>query len=342
MEPSGTYGDSLRHALQAAGLMVYRVKPKQVHDARELYDGVPSSHDAKSGATIGWLHLLGRSVLWEAETCEQRELAAAVRLMTMHRDSFQQVQNRLEAQLVRYWPELLELLELDSASLLSLLGRFGSPKSVASRSSEARELLVQVGGHYLKSAKIEQVVESAEKSLGVAMLAAEVRALRELAQEGRRLQQAWQRAKSWVKTLAQRSSAVRDLGDQVGISTASVFSVELGRFDSYESPRQLVKAAGLNLKERSSGQRRGQLAITKRGPSRTRQYLYLAALRWLQKDPYARAWYEAKVARDGGRLKRRAIIALMRKLLSGLWWVGQGEDFDSGRLFDLKRLGLAS
>jgi len=45
MEPSGTYGDALRSYLNDEGLTVYRVSPKRIHDAAELYDGVPSLHE---------------------------------------------------------------------------------------------------------------------------------------------------------------------------------------------------------------------------------------------------------------------------------------------------------
>ncbi len=30
------------------GIALYRVSPKRVHDAAEVYDGVPSLHDAKA------------------------------------------------------------------------------------------------------------------------------------------------------------------------------------------------------------------------------------------------------------------------------------------------------
>ena len=39
MEPSGTYGDALQRHLSHLGLSVYRVSPKRVHDAAEVYDG---------------------------------------------------------------------------------------------------------------------------------------------------------------------------------------------------------------------------------------------------------------------------------------------------------------
>lgn len=61
MEPSGTYGDALRYRLLKAGIRVWRVSPKRTHDAAEVYDGVPSLHDAKSAAIIAKLYFDGLS-----------------------------------------------------------------------------------------------------------------------------------------------------------------------------------------------------------------------------------------------------------------------------------------
>lgn len=64
LEPSGTYGDSLCSVLRAVGCAIYLVSPKRVHDAAEVYDGVPSLHDAKAAYLIGRLHAEGVSKPW--------------------------------------------------------------------------------------------------------------------------------------------------------------------------------------------------------------------------------------------------------------------------------------
>ena len=105
--------------------------------------------------------------------------------------------------------------------------------------------------------------------------------------------------------------------------------------------RRTRKALGLNLKEKSSGKHQGALHITKRGPGVTRLFLYLAALRLVQRDPIVKAWYAKKVARQGGIAKNRAVVAVMRKLAKALWHVAGGVAFDSRKLFDVSRLRLA-
>jgi len=62
-------------------------------------------------------------------------------------------------------------------------------------------------------------------------------------------------------------------------------------------------------------------------------YVSLWKCRYINFDEVTKRWYAKKVKRDGGK-KRKAIVALMRKLLSGLWRVGRdGVAFDSDKLF---------
>jgi transposase len=340
LEPSGTYGDTLKACLHSAGLEVFRVSPKMVKDAREIFDGVPSTHDAKASATLAWLHLSGRSARWEPASDFDRRLKAAIGTLSLHQSAFSRSQNNLEAQLTRYWPEVLPLLDLDSVSLLELLSRYGGPQSVKAHNVAAAQCLRRAGGPGLKEEKIQDVLKAADKSLGVSMIDAERDALQELAAEARRRQKAFRAAQQRVKNLSCEDIPTVLVGAQVGAVTAAVIRSELGSFLDYANTGGLLKGGGLNLKEVSSGRRQGELAITKRGSSRLRQYLYLAVLRWIQKDAVACAWYEKKVQRDGGKIKAKALVALMRKLLRGLWWVARGETFDSRKLFDVQRLGV--
>ena len=194
----------------------------------------------------------------------------------------------------------------------------------------------------LSEEKIEQVLTSAVETLGVPMLAVERATLVDLASELRRRQKLVRAAKRQIEAQSLKDPATARMGEVVGRVTAAVLTAKLGSLAGYSDVGSLWKGAGLNLKERSSGRRQGELAITKRGPSQPRQYLYLAVLRWIQEDPWAQRWYELKVLRDGGKKKGRALVALMRKLLSGLWWVARGEPFDSMKLFDTRRLESVS
>ena len=336
MEPSGTYGDALQCQFARRGVPVYRVSPKRSHDAAEVYDGVPSWHDVKSAGLLARLHINGASGPWRDRTAEERGLAAAIRTMEMYDGQENNNINRLEAQLARHWPEVTQHLRLKSATLIALIKHFGSPQRVAREASRAGALMRRVGRGGVREETIEAIVESAWTTVGVPMIEAEARMLQELAEEILRCRKAAGKARTRVEALSEAHEAAGRMGRVIGKATAAVVVSRAGDPREYASASSLVKSLGLNLKERSSGKHKGQLKITKRGPGVCRYYLYLAALRLIQDDPVVRAWYDKKVARDGGKVKNKAVIAVMRKLVEALWHVARGEPFDSRLLFDTK------
>jgi transposase len=338
MEPSGTYGDVLRAQLTARGFPVFRVSGKQSFDAREVYDGVPSVHDAKSAGIIAKLHLDGQSRLWLAPSDEKRRLQATILQMDLHHEQHLRLAHKLEGYLARHWPEVSELLELTGATLLALLGRVGGPADVARDPDVARSLMHGMSHGLMSEEKIEAVLASAATTAGLTLLDEERAALMLLGSEAHRSLRAFKEAKGRVEALSADGPA-RAIAPVVGRTTAAVLVTEVGDGSEFGSAGAYVKAFGLNLKERSSGKHKGRLKLTKRGPSRARQYLWLATCRWLQKDRVARAWYEAKIARDGGR-RAKAVVALMRKLAKALFHVARGAPFDSTKLFDVSRLRL--
>ena len=343
MEPSGVYGDALRWRLLGAGFEVFRVSAKKSHDMAEIYDGVASSHDAKSAAIVAELHASDRSTPWPQESKRHRELSAALRLVEVFGKQARQNTNRLEALSARHWPELTSILDLGTATLLELLMSFGGPQSVAQDREEAGDLMRRVGGSKLAPEKVEAVLASAPVSLGLPMTPEEERLVRTLASETRRNRLELRKALRRVEALVPKERTTKRLSVVVGKTTAAVLFAGVGDPRSFESPRCLVKAVGLNLRERSSGEKQNRgLHITKRGTGVARMYLWMAALRAIQWDPVIRAWYLKKVQRQGGQAKTKAVVAVMRKLTLALWHVAQGQDFDSAKLFDTRRLSLDS
>ncbi len=259
--------------------------------------------------------------------------------MDLYQVQYLRLIHQLEGWLARHWPEITELVELTSATLLSLLAQVGGPAEIANAPSEARELMTKVSRRLMKPTKIEQVLQAASTTVGLPLLEQERAALKTLASEAYRALRAYKEAKVGVEQLAQ-GTVSEVLAPAVGKTTAAVLVTEVGDPRRFHSTRGYLKAYGLNLKEKSSGKHQGRLKITKQGSGRARQYLWLAVYRWRQRDPIAQAWYESKVKRDGGG-KARAVVGLMRKLVKALYHVARGEPFDSRRLFDVRRLKLA-
>jgi transposase len=335
MESSGTYGDVLRWQFIKRGIPVYRVSTKQVHDRAESYDGVPSLHDGKAAHIIAELHREGHSALWQEMSTEQRDLRSLTGELEVHQELHRGNLNRLSALMARHYPELEYAADLSLVSVLTLLSEYGDPSEIAAHEEEAAALLEKVGGRFLKADKRQAILQSARNSLGMPCTPGERERIKTLAKDLLRTHQASQEVERRMTQAVKKDEGMANMADVTGKVTCIVLAAILGDLKKYANPASLLKALGLNLRERSSGKHQGQLKITKRGSGKARFYLYWLVMRLVQHDPVIKAWYERKVARDGGRFKGRALIAVMRKVVKGLWHVARGEKFDSSKLFNL-------
>ena len=293
MEPSGSYGDALAWRLREAGIALYRVAPKRVHDAAEVFDGVPSLHDAKAASLIGRLHLQGASQPWPAPSPQRRELAP-------------------------------------------LIAQYGDAASVGADPQGAAALLRRSGRAGLSEQKIRALVASAAHSLGVPCVPTERALLQWLAEDVGQTHRQLRTLEHSLQRHVEHTPAL----SQMGQVSAAVMSAALGAPQEYPDAHSYLKAMGLNLKERSSGKHRGQLKITKRGPSAARLYLYFAALRLIAHEPTVRRWYALKTQRPGA-VKQKTVIELMHKLAKALWHVARGQCFMPEKLFNLHALTQA-
>lgn len=332
MEPTGTYGDPLRAELHRQGLCLHRVGGKAAHDYAEVFDGVPSQHDGKDAAVVAELAAIGKCRPWPyREPSEaEAELADWVDWLT-GQDRIQQLwTGRLEALLSRHWPEVTRIMGLPSVTLLSALAHYGGPAALAADPVAAARL-AKWGRYSARDAAVVNVIASAQRTAGVPQRRQEALRVQRYAALALGAYREKQAAERNLKRLAEGQAVLLRMGAAVGACTACVLWVALGDPADYSCGAAYRKAAGLNLKERSSGKYRGQLKISKRGPSLARRWLYFAAMRAVQ-DPAVKAWFEAKKAKDKDRGKG-ALIAVTRKLALALHAVGaRGETFDVRRL----------
>lgn len=340
LEPTGSYGDAIRHQMLNAGIDVVRVSPKESSDVKELYDGVHSAHDAKSAALIAWIHEMKPGRPWPISSDEQRTFKALEKQVRHFDGQLYQTLNKLEAAMARHWPELTVLFSLTRVTTLVLLAKYGGPQGVADNASEAIALMRQTGRMKLGQSKLREVIDSARKTTGVEPLSSEREMVKMLATDALRARESREKLKKQLEQQAEAIDEVKHMGNTVGFITAAVLFAKVGNPSEFPNAASFEKSAGLNLKEFSSGKHKGGLRITKRGSGQVRRYLFMAALRLLHNDPIAGAWYEKKVQRDGG-VKLKAVVALMRKLVRALWHVAQGHEFNSSLLFDVKRLPVA-
>ncbi len=338
MEPTGTYGDAIRHQLHVAGAEIHMVSPKRTHDAREIFDGVPSMHDPKAAIVIAKVCALGLSRPWKPASEDGRRLRALVDMRGHALEQQQRCLGRLEALLARHWPEFPRWLDLrEQKSAIALLEEFPDPARVRADAG-VREFLRTESRGRLSKELIDGVLQDAVSTVGVPMLMEESQLVAVLASQVRAANAEMDLVEDEIRRVGAHDETFVRLAPLTGAFTAAVLVTYCDPGGS-QSSRQFEKACGLNLREYSSGEHRGRVAITKRGPALVRQILSLFALRRLSKSAVVNAWY---VRRQGHTesSKARAVVAVMRKLVKALFHVSRGQAFDARKLFDTRRLKL--
>ncbi|MFZ1892992.1 MAG: IS110 family transposase [Rhodoplanes sp.] len=118
------------------------------------------------------------------------------------------------------------------------------------------------------------------------------------------------------------ASAGRMLLDFKGIGPEFAAALWLeGLFRHFDNRRQLASYAGLAPTPWQSGSVDREQGVSKAGNPRLRTTLIQLAWLWLRHQPRSALalWFKERVNRDGGRMKKTAIVALARKLLVALW-----------------------
>ncbi|BDG30902.1 hypothetical protein PthBH41_06140 [Parageobacillus thermoglucosidasius] len=109
---------------------------------------------------------------------------------------------------------------------------------------------------------------------------------------------------------------------------------EIGSFSHYQDPCQLLKLAGLTLREHSSGQHKGQKRISKRGRRRLRALLFRVMMPMIRHNEAFRQLHDYYTTRPDNPLrKKQSIVVLCGKLLKVLHAVcTKHQAFDAKRV----------
>jgi len=280
MEPTGTYGDALRHQCHALGLPVHMMPPKHSHDFAEVLDGVPSMHDPKAATVLAKLHAIKPARAWEPQSETRRDLRAWVDQRQPIARMLAIYHGHLEAMLARHWPEFGAHLDVyDQRSWFALLKEFPGPQAVTAASEAAGQTLRKASRGQLGLARVQAIVGSAKSTTGVPMTAGEQERLRVIAEQIELQTHRLDAVDAKLADLVAEDAVLTHMATVVGPACAAAIGSLVGSPLDFTNARALEKAIGLNLKEKSSGNTKGRLSITKRGPGQVRRLLFMAALR---------------------------------------------------------------
>ena len=122
-------------------------------------------------------------------------------------------------------------------------------------------------------------------------------------------------------------------GSAVSKLAMARFLGEAGPLSSYASWRQLMRMAGVNLRERKSGKYVGQTKIARAGRPLLRSIINQMALPLVKRDRLYGSYYHHKT--DVEKMPgAKAMTAVGRKIVKMIWgWYQSGAAFDARRVF---------
>lgn len=193
---------------------------------------------------------------------------------------------------------------------------------------------------YPQKPKIQKLLEVSRHSIGITegqqMARIEITTL---VRRYRQLEQEIATLTEQLIVLAQTTVEYEWLQTIPGLGDATIVELlsEIGSFAQYQDPRQLIKLAGLTLKENSSGQHKGQKRISKRGRKRLRALLFRVMMPLRHNEAF-RKLHEYYTTRPVNPLrKKQSIVVLCGKLLKILYAAcAKQQAFDGERMMQDK------
>lgn len=288
-EPTGCYWLTFQKFLKDHDIQLVTVNPYSVKKSKELDDNSPEKSDLKDPKTIAGLVKDGRfstsylpdgiySELREASVCRDQIMKQHVRLS-----------NQIQGWLQKYFPEYLECYkDFDSMSGLMVLKQAPLPQDIIKLGAGGineiwRDAKVRAAG--IKRATT--LVEAAQSSVGLE------------GGEAARLE-IWILVNDYISKEEQLSRLDEYLNQKVmevpnvekllaikgvGLSTVIGFVAEVGDIGRFTDPRQIQKLAGLEITKNSSGKKKGQPGISKRGRRKLRRTMYESARALINWNP---------------------------------------------------------
>ena len=321
VESTSSYGVNLVRWLSEHGCRVVLVPSLHVCREKELLDNGRGTSDDKDALIIADLvargEYLGFVTLSGACLGLRPLVSLRARLVGEHTGWI----NALHQTMDVLFPEFETVfVDLSRASVRLVLGRFGTVAAARAYSPTKMRRLLARDGVRVSLAKLKRLQAAAAESIGpLAVSAGQERSLREMLEtlatlEGRIVGL----EAEIVRLLGQLPEAEYLMSVKgVGAMTAAVILSETGGLTQYSCARAVLKLAGLNLYQNSSGQYQSGRRISKRGRSQLRRALYMVAVQHARRGWPLRPYYAALVER--GKPKTVALTAVCCRLVRLLY-----------------------
>ena len=323
-EPTGHYWMNLAAFLTNYGIPFVMVNPMHVNRSKELDDNLQTKNDQKDALVIARLMRDGRFSYPRILDGVEAELRNGATLRSKIQEDLNSLQNRLIRWLDRFFPEFPNVFKSFGKMAYAALEMTPLPSDIKGKSPEELLFLYrQVEGMKCPQLpKAKQLVEVAQNSIGLTEgLVMAKYEIATLLSQIKLMQAQLDELTLQLTELAKQLTDYDYLASVPGIGDVTVVDLlsEVGSLTQYEHPRQLIKLAGLTLRENSSGQQKGQKRISKRGRRKLRSLLFRVMMPLIQHNLAFKQLHEYYTTRTINPLrKKQSIVVLCGKLLKVL------------------------
>ncbi|MEQ7054723.1 IS110 family transposase [Paenibacillaceae sp. P-4] len=338
MEPTGHYWLNLARWLSSQSIESVLVNPHLVKKNKENRDNTPSKSDRKDALVIADMVKNGyySPVRFHPEAYEE------LRILMANRDTVTKRLNSAVNQIHRWvdivFPELRQVFKiLTCTSAIATLRLFPLPEEICRLTTE--QVLAgwkQYVKRHAGAKRAEQLIVLAKSSVGAKQaLHAYKLHLGQLLEEYDLAKRQLEQIEHELHLTLKRIPYAQKLLEIQGLNATSLAGVlgETGDLSGYAHGNALLRHAGLNLTEASSGKWRGKMSLSKRGRPRLRRFLYLMTMCMVMTNSDIRALHHFNV--EVKKLKKmKSIMKLCGKVARMLVGLAKScEGYDSAKVF---------
>lgn len=279
-EPTGHYWFNLRDYLKSKTLELVIVSTYATKQAKEFDDNSPTKSDPKDALVIARLISEGRYSIPVIREGLFQEVYNGQSMIDDYTEEIIRLKNKIHQWNDIYFPEIEKVYAISSREYEEFAKLALTPKDINNIQMDELINKLTENNHYASKNKIGIIKTLALVSVGCVAddyaklkIKKLINRLIEVTEEKKKLQQE-------MESKASEINYVKDVVEMTGIGYGHMVPIisECGDLNNYSHYKQLMKMAGLGLKESSSGTKKGRKHINKRGRSQLRKTLKLAAL----------------------------------------------------------------
>lgn len=321
IEPTGHYWYTFAETVLAEGMLLVQVNPLHVKKAKELDDGTPSKNDKKDPRTIAMLIKDGRYQTPYLPKGVYAELRKSFEIREKKIKQRNRLKNLIQRWIDIYFPEFLEVFKnWEGKAALNTLANFPTPSMILELDAEE---ILEIWKKKVKRAvgirRAELLIKVASKSVGsIRGHEMAIYDLKEDLEEYIRICEKMKELEKIIEELVLKIPGIVNIMSikGVGLITAAGFIAEVGEISRFDSPKQIIKLAGLNVVSNSSGKHKGQGRIAKRGRAKLRALLFRVILPVVATNEAFNQLHRYNITLKEKPLKRmQSLIALCHKLI---------------------------